>query len=345
MSVIIPIYNVENYLRPCVDSILNQTHTNLEIILVEDGSPDGCANICDEYQLIDERVKVIHKKNGGAASARKAGMDIATGKYVMFVDGDDWIELNTIEICIAEVIKRPELGCVLFSYVKETASGSVPMSIMDQTIYLEGDVAENKVYRRLFGLSNDELNHPERMENMVSCCMKLYRSDFAEKGRYYDVKEVGSCEDGLFNMYALYKCESIMYLDMPMYHYRKIENSATNSYRPRLVQQWGNLFSIMEKIIDEKKLGAEYREALANRIALSITAIGLNEIRNPVHGKRENIKVIKNYLNQERFYSAVSRLEIKNMPLVWKLLMISCKLKCAIAVYVGISIISLIRKR
>ena len=98
VSVIVPIYNVEKYIQKCVDSIIGQTYSNLEIILVDDGSPDNCPAICDEYQRKDHRVKVIHKPNGGLSDARNAGLDAATGKYVTFIDSDDWFEKDTIQI-------------------------------------------------------------------------------------------------------------------------------------------------------------------------------------------------------------------------------------------------------
>jgi len=101
ISVIIPIYKVENYIRRCVDSILSQTYDNIEVILVDDGSPDRCPEICDEYALKDSRVKVIHKQNGGQSSARNAGMEVAEGDYVSFIDGDDWIALDTYEYEVA----------------------------------------------------------------------------------------------------------------------------------------------------------------------------------------------------------------------------------------------------
>lgn len=97
ISVIVPVYKVEPYLRKCLDSIVGQTYRNLEIILVDDGSPDNCGAICDEYAARDERIKVIHKKNGGVASARNAGLAVATGDYVGWVDSDDWIETDMFE--------------------------------------------------------------------------------------------------------------------------------------------------------------------------------------------------------------------------------------------------------
>ena len=100
ISIIVPIYNVEMYIKRCIDSIINQSYQNLEIILVDDGSPDKCGAICDEYAAKDNRVKVIHKQNGGLADARNVGIGISTGEYVMFVDSDDWLETEACEKAI-----------------------------------------------------------------------------------------------------------------------------------------------------------------------------------------------------------------------------------------------------
>ena len=100
ISVIVPVYNVEYYLKQCLDSIVNQTYRNLEIILVDDGSTDRSGDICDEYAQIDARIKVIHKENGGLSSARNAGLDVCTsgGELIAFVDSDDWLELDMFEV-------------------------------------------------------------------------------------------------------------------------------------------------------------------------------------------------------------------------------------------------------
>ena len=92
ISVIVPVYNVEEYLRPCIDSILEQTFTDFELILVDDGSPDRCGEICDEYEQIDKRIRVIHQENGGLSAARNAGLDVMSGEYVTFIDSDDLVD-------------------------------------------------------------------------------------------------------------------------------------------------------------------------------------------------------------------------------------------------------------
>lgn len=116
ISIIVPIYRVEKYIHRCVDSILNQTYHNLEIILVDDGSPDGCPAICDEYAKQDERVIVIHQKNQGLSAARNAGLDKASGKYIFFVDSDDFIEENVIKIMV-ESAEENNADLVLCNYM------------------------------------------------------------------------------------------------------------------------------------------------------------------------------------------------------------------------------------
>ena len=115
VSVIVPIYKVEGYMDKCIDSILAQTLQDLEIILVDDGSPDKCGARCDEYQTIDSRIRVIHKPNGGLSDARNAGLEIATGEYIGFVDSDDYIHENMFELLVDLCEKKNTLisGCDL----------------------------------------------------------------------------------------------------------------------------------------------------------------------------------------------------------------------------------------
>ena len=106
ISVIVPVYKVEKYLDRCIESIVNQTYKALEIILVDDGSPDNCPEMCDNWAKKDNRITVIHKENGGVSSARNAGIGIATGKYIHFVDSDDWLELNAYKTIMEEVLNN-----------------------------------------------------------------------------------------------------------------------------------------------------------------------------------------------------------------------------------------------
>ena len=117
VSIIVPVYNAELYIKKCIDSLIMQTYENLEIIAIDDGSLDRSLMIMNEYAKSDSRLKVIHQENQGASLAREKGLMLATGSYVMFIDGDDWIDSDTIACCI-QTAMRNESDCVIFSYVK-----------------------------------------------------------------------------------------------------------------------------------------------------------------------------------------------------------------------------------
>lgn len=332
ISIVVPVHNVEKYLRECVDSLVNQTYLNLEIILIDDGSSDESAKICDEYATKDERIKVVHKRNGGSSSARRAGINIATGQYLMFVDSDDWIELDTIECCMRVIRDNTEIQCVLFPYVREYPQKSSEVHFFNGDQLFAEIEAKNKVYRRLFGPVGAELSNPENMDILVSCCMKLYHIDLVKEGKYFDTKEVGSSEDALFNIHALVNCNVYAYIDKCFYHYRKMEGTLTSTYRSQLVVQWGRLFDIIEEIISEKKFVDDYCVALQNRIALSSIGIGMNTISNRKQSFFKRKNEIREYLESIRYKKAIRQLDFSFLPLKWKIFLLCCKWRWAFCV-------------
>lgn len=322
VSVIVPVYNVETYLRKCVDSIISQSYTNIEIVLVDDGSTDSSKNICDEYAKKDSRVRPVHKENGGLTSARKAGIESSTGEYVMIVDGDDWIDTQTVQCLVNELQRMPDLGVVLFPYTKEYANRSVERCFFPENQFFENaDHVKQKVYRRLFGLTNAELSHPESLEYLVTCVGKLYRREYALQAKFVDTKDVGSGEDCIFNLYALRDCEKAVYLNQPFYHYRKTEGSLSQNYRPKFSIQWRYLFSLIQQVIDENALSVDYQEALNNRISLSVLGIGMNELCNPKGAFFQFKRYMKEYISSENYQQAISTMKLKKLPLVWKIMM------------------------
>ena len=141
ISVIVPVYNVEKYLDNCINSIVNQTYDNLEILLVDDGSKDNSGSLCDEWALRDNRIKVIHKQNGGASSARNAGLDAATGEYIGFVDADDYIDIDMYEIMYAEICTMlTPLPAVWYGRAKTAIrkSGAVQTALLSVSIHCHG---------------------------------------------------------------------------------------------------------------------------------------------------------------------------------------------------------------
>lgn len=137
ISIIIPVYNVEKYLNRCVESIINQTYKNIEIILVDDGSPDKSSEICDEWVLYDQRIKTIHRKNGGQSAARNTGIQSATGDFVTFVDSDDWIAPDTYEYCV-DLLKNNEADSVQFNYMTTKEYIKIAPKVDETLLKLEG---------------------------------------------------------------------------------------------------------------------------------------------------------------------------------------------------------------
>lgn len=135
VSIIVPVYQIEKYIRKCIESIQSQTFSDFELILVDDGSKDASGSICDEYAKKDNRIKVIHKKNEGVASARNEGIKLSKGKYVCFIDGDDWIEKFMIENCINRILDT-EADVIFHGYKQELWKSKAVVSMEEKNILI-----------------------------------------------------------------------------------------------------------------------------------------------------------------------------------------------------------------
>ena len=333
ISIIIPIYNVERYLTECIESIIKQTYSNLEIILVNDGSTDNSLDICKEYAKLDARIKIIDKTNGGISDARNVGIQFSTGNYIMFVDSDDWIDSDTCEILI-EMMKKHSCDVVMGGYTREFENKSLEKRIFNNDMVF--NVSECKdLHRRLFGLLDNELEDPESAESLCPVWMKLYKSDLIKKNNiiFEDIKKIGTYEDGIFNIHVFEYVKKAVFINKPLYHYRKTNtNSITSKYKPNLEQQWNCLFNMMEEYIKINNLDHKYKQALNNRISMSILVLGMNICSNG-NGMISNIFEIKNILNTPRFKKSYKDLSIKYFPLHWKLFYGFAKYNSAIGVY------------
>ncbi|WP_416201264.1 MAG: hypothetical protein ACFWUD_03660 [Thermocaproicibacter melissae] len=217
ISVIVPIYNVERYLRKCVDSILHQTYSNLEILLVDDGSPDGCPAICDEYAAQDSRIKVIHKKNGGASDARNAGLKSMNGDFVSFVDGDDFVADDYIQTLYNLLITNGgDIACIQFiHYYPDYPEKTLPKQIdkMDYEVLNQHDALKKMMYF-------------DGLESGVHC--KLYKSSLF-KGIQFPVGRV--LGEDLETTYKLFlKSQKIINCYAQKYYYLQRDDSA--EHRP-----------------------------------------------------------------------------------------------------------------
>ena len=209
ISIIVPVYKVEPYLKRCVDSILHQTFTDFECILVDDGSPDNCPDICDEYARKDKRIRVVHKENGGLSDARNAGLDIAQGEYIGFVDGDDYIHPQTYEIMLKAMSSaKAEIGCLNYTFIQPNEEEKFcryninniieNMQVIDSNMFLE---QFDKYFRAV---------------SWISACTKLYRRDVFENNRYPYGK---TDEDSYMLHHVIAECSKVVRIEVPLYYY------------------------------------------------------------------------------------------------------------------------------
>ncbi|MBQ9229381.1 MAG: glycosyltransferase [Eubacterium sp.] len=205
VSVIVPVYNVEKYLDQCVESIVNQTYMNLEIILVDDGSPDGCPQLCDAWAAKDSRIKVIHQPNGGVSAARNAGLDIATGDYIGFVDSDDLIPEDYYEFLFNLLKKeKADIARCAHYYFDDNGFSHNCDEIIESPFVIEGSAA----------LMEDIKNSGNKS---VVIWNKLFKRSVIDNVRFDGLLSVGEDTVFLFNVYK--NANSMACYDLPKYGY------------------------------------------------------------------------------------------------------------------------------
>ena len=218
ISIIIPVYKVEPYIKKCLDSVITQTHTNLEILLINDGSPDNCGEICDEYTIKDSRIKVFHKENGGLSSALNVGLEYASGDYIGFVDSDDWIEPDMFEHLL-ETIQCVDIS--ICSYFKNI--GDVTESISNIK-NIPNDVIQTE----------QMLLYPLKRDYYMGFCgyvwNKLYRAEVIKRSGLQFDENIKYAMDILFyeTLVTQEKCVG-RYTSKQLYHYRQREGAITKS--------------------------------------------------------------------------------------------------------------------
>ena len=221
VTIIIPVYNVEKYLREAIDSAINQTYKNLEIILVDDGSTDKSGEICDEYIKLDNRIKVIHKKNGGLSDARNAGLDSCTGKYIMFLDSDDFLEPDAVENMYNEIVEK-DADYVIGNYINATEEGEK----------WEKPVFDLEKYKPFKLSIHDYMNSFFIMNSSV--CNKIFKKEFIDKLNLRFIVGLPA-EDAIFTTYCFIKSEKVYYIPNLVFNYRQrkggsISSSCSKSY-------------------------------------------------------------------------------------------------------------------
>ena len=318
ISMIIPVYNVEQYLEECMESVLNQTYKNLEIILVDDGSKDESPRMCDEYSAKDQRVQVIHKENGGPMSACIAGVEKARGEYLAFMDSDDWVDLNMIEELVKETTGN-DREMICSNYVIEKTNQSIRVKQSMKPGVYDRDVIEEQLFPYMLG------NEERRIHG--SRCMKLISKGLLLENLEYADLKVSMGEDLFLIILAILDAKRIVVVEEGYYyHYRFLESSLVHKYKPQMYGEIGSLYEQLQRVIEHKVIREEQKkmflEELQREYIFLFFFVLKNELRGPgkhcVSRIKTYVKEAKNSRMLEKVSVEVNGKANKLLYLIWK---------------------------
>ena len=228
VTIIIPIYNLEKYIKKCIDSVIKQTLKEIEIILVDDGSTDASPSICDDYAKNDDRIKVVHQKNMGLSGARNTGIHESTGKWFMIVDGDDWLEPDAVEVLYKNA-EDNDSDIFISSFYDNYPQKQIKDSFFNED-RLQFHTPEEKTYLQENCISRNKYSNKKCVTNVGVTWARLYKRQFIIDKNLEFIVGLKRTQDAIFNLYAFEYANKVDYIDIPTHHYRIWENSASRKY-------------------------------------------------------------------------------------------------------------------
>ena len=333
MSIIVPIYNTEKYLNECLNSLINQSMKEIEIILVNDGSTDNSLSICSKYASIDERIKVINKSNSGVHDARNIGFDNVTSDYFTYLESDDYLPIDACQILYNMILsKDTDLAfssyyCVLPSGIKEK------QPYYDDEIYFNKNNVEHRLMVDTLGLTNNRIKHPELIDSLLTCTAKIYKTSIVRNHRikWTSRKETYSdCLDFLLRYMSF--SNSAYYKLIPTYYYRRTNaSSQTATFRPGTLELWRKQFFQIEKFIIKNNYNF-LLPAYYSRVCFTIIPIGGNAYR--MKYIKDSISEIERALNIPEYTEAFKNFNIHSLPIIYQPLFFFAKHKRSILFYI-----------
>jgi len=330
VSIIVPIYNTEKYIYRCLNSLINQSLQEIEIILVDDESPDSCPRICDDYLKRDNRIKVIHKKNEGLGYARNSGIEIAQGEYIGFVDSDDFIELNMFEkLYLSAKKNNVQVAYCNVKYFKEDKVIRLS-NFVDSEVIWEG---QNDIKSLLLDLISAPLNFPRDTVLGASVWKGIFKKSIFIKHNIKFVSErIFNSEDTIFNIDYIPYTNKISMIPNHLYYYCQNSISLTTTYKP-------NRF-IADKILYQEKCNRfqkkfEFNNQIIERfnknfISTARIAI-IHEVSNiRLIGLRKLYSNIKTICNDQELKNILRKFPISKLPLKHKIFTLCMKNNCII---------------
>lgn len=278
ISAVVPVYKVENYIGELIRSLQRQTIGDIEIILVDDGSPDRSGAICDEYAAKDNRIRVIHKPNGGVGAARNDGLDVATGDWVYFCDSDDWVEPDALQKLV-EAGERAGAQMV-YGDVNLISRNKVALQQFHKESFVTSD---RKVIDQLVATDFCRAycyNPPE--SGPASSCFGgpwnkiVRRQQLLDMDFHFDLRVKGICDDILYTAYMFAEAKTVAYVQIPVYNYRLLESSITHTYKANLLEINDAIFTAWQEFMDRYGKNGQFEKPFyANVIRRLKSTLGL----------------------------------------------------------------------
>lgn len=258
LTIIIPIYKIEEkYLRECIESIINHNNKEIYMILIDDGSPDNCGKICDEYAINNSNIKVVHQKNMGVSYSRNVGINLSSTKWTTFVDPDDYVDENTYNKILKVLQENSDIDILMYPYATITRNRKKVETFSNNNHLLaENEIIECKIapfYRLIQGKDNNEYS-------ITALWNKIYRTDFIKQNNCYFVLKARKGQDRLFNARAFCLARKIYYYNDGMYMYRCYSDSITHKFNKDIVSL------TMIEINELKSINEEYNLNYSNLI-------------------------------------------------------------------------------
>ena len=319
ITIVVPVYKVPyEMLKKCLDSICNQTSYNFEAILIDDGSPDECGAICDEYAGKYGFMRVIHQENGGLSVVRNNGVDQAAGEWVCFVDGDDWIEPNTVEFAERYVEKYTKADVLIWDEFYDIDGISIPNQFFGKSF---DGVAEfrGKETEKLIEMILPEKGANPRSTNFVdigTANARLYNVDFLRKNKLYNKPGLKRTQDNVFNLWVFYKAEFVCYAGENLYHYVYNEEAATKKYTPDIADTMQFLYESIIEFVEYTDNAVKYRPRVYLRFIRTIARIFELNYANPKNEKSLLIRLKDARADMQRpcYQEIIYKCDTKDQP-------------------------------
>lgn len=312
ISVIIPIYNMEPYLRQCIDSVAGQTFKNFEVILVDDGSTDNSGKICDEYAVKDSRIHVLHKENQGLSSAWNDGIRLSKGKWIVFVDSDDWIDRTYFETMLKDPRSEKADLIIASGFIREKENQQIVETSFKAPFFLKK--GEERDFLKIKALNVSEKTKDQRnQQGLMSTWNKFYKASFLKQGAFlFDSKiRAGLPNDAIFNFEVFDKADIVIGMPCVCYHYRIRGNSGTRKYDSNILEQSYYVVEQLYKCFGRQNRSAAVENALSV-FTFKLFVTGLNKgIFHPMN-KESGSRQIKKLNKVKKYPYYLSAIYTKN---------------------------------